>query len=47
MTPQEASSLLDSSIAIRELRCPSRWLSSIGFRVIGGRMEERGDEEGY
>ncbi len=33
--------------AIRELRCPSIWLSSIGFRVIGRRIEERGDEEGY
>jgi len=33
--------------AITALRCPSRWLSSIGFRVIGGRTEERGDEEGY
>ncbi len=33
--------------AIRELRCPSIWLSSIGFRVIGRRIEERGVEEGY
>ncbi|ROL50891.1 hypothetical protein DPX16_0023 [Anabarilius grahami] len=33
--------------AIRELRCPSRWLRSNGFRVIGWRTEERGDEEGY
>ncbi|ROL47117.1 hypothetical protein DPX16_18915 [Anabarilius grahami] len=33
--------------AIRELRCPSRWLSLIGFRVIGWRTEERGNEEGY
>ncbi len=33
--------------AIRELRCPSIWLSSIGFRVIGRRIEEWGDEEGY
>ncbi len=34
--------------AIRELRCPSRsWLSSIGFRVIGWRIEELGSEDGY
>ncbi len=33
--------------AIREFRCPLRWLSSIGFRVIGWRTEEQGSEEGY
>ncbi|ROL50908.1 hypothetical protein DPX16_3542 [Anabarilius grahami] len=33
--------------AIKELRCPSRWLSSIDFRVIGWRTEERGNEKGY
>ncbi|XP_067280667.1 protein translocase subunit SecA-like [Pseudorasbora parva] len=30
-----------SSPPIRELRSPTRWLSSIGFRVIGWRTEER------
>ncbi len=31
--------------AIRELRCPSRWLSLICFRVTDSRMEEQGNEE--
>ncbi len=33
--------------AIRELRSPSRWLSSIGFRIIGWRTEELGSDEEY
>ncbi len=42
IAPLEGSSLLVPRGAIRELRCPSGWLSSIGFWVIGWRTEERG-----